>query len=138
MASFESYRMGSMASLHHATSGPDSSHVFPTLSVIIGLIAADFLWRFVRYSFVSPSLASFGASFVVFLKWPCAIGAAIFLFVQQRHGVAILAFVWPLFASFVSAPLSLLSSTIGRPTLVGVIELEFAKRIGYVSQDATL
>jgi hypothetical protein len=67
---------------------------FPALSVIIGLIAADFLWRFFRYSFVSPSLASFGASFVVFLKWPCAIGAAIFLFIHQRPGVAVLAFVW--------------------------------------------
>src|SRR4029450_9751118 len=93
---------------------------FPVLSVI-GILIADFIWRFIRYSFVSPSLADAGASFVIFLKWPCAIGSAIYLFIDQQYGSAILALLWPVLASFLSAPVSLLASAIGRPTLVGRI-----------------
>jgi hypothetical protein len=111
---------------------------FPTVSVLVAVVAAEFLWRFVRYSFISPRLASAGATFVVFLKWPCAIGAAIYLAVQHRYLVALLAILWPLVASLASVPVTLIAALFGRHTLVGVVELELAKRIGYVSQDATL
>ena len=111
---------------------------FSPVAILLALIVADLLWRLVRYSFVSPRLASGGASFVIFLKWPCAIGSAIYLVFQHRYPVALLACAWPLFASFVSAPASLLSAVIGRHTQVGRVELEFAKRIGYVQPDATL
>jgi hypothetical protein len=111
---------------------------FPVLSVIVGLLIADFLWRFIRYSFVSPELAKTGALFTVFLKWPSALGSAVYLFIHQQHGLAIFALLWPLLAGFVSAPVSFFASLVGHPTLVGRIELELAKRVGYVSQDAVL
>jgi hypothetical protein len=112
--------------------------VFPPLPVLLAVIAAEFLWRFVRYAFVSPRLVGAGATFVIFLKWPCAIGAAIYLAVQHRYPVALLAIVWPLVASFASVPVTLIGALFGRHTLVGVVELQLAKRIGYVSEDATL
>ena len=111
---------------------------FSPVPVIIGVIAAEFLWRFVRYSFVSPGLASAGATFVGFTKWPFGIGAAIYLYFHHRYGVAILALIWPLIASFASAPITLIGALFGRHTLVGAVELELAKRIGYVSEEATL
>ena len=67
---------------------------FPAVSVLVAVVAAEFLWRFVRYSFISPRLASAGATFVVFLKWPCAIGAAIYLAVQHRYPVALVPEPW--------------------------------------------
>lgn len=112
--------------------------VFPPLPILLGVVAAEFLWRFVRYAFVSPRLVSSGATFVIFLKWPCTIGAAIYLAVQHRYPVALLAIVWPFVASLASVPITLIAALFGRHTLVGVVELQLAKRIGYVSEDATL
>jgi hypothetical protein len=112
--------------------------IFRPVPVLIAVVAAEFLWRFVRYAFVSPRLVSAGATFVIFLKWPCAIGAAIYLAVQHRYTVAFLAFAWPLIASIASVPATLVAALFGRPTLVGAVELQLAKRIGYVSPDATL
>ena len=111
---------------------------FPPIPLIVAVVAAEFLWRFVRYSFVSPYLASAGATFVVTAKWPLAIGATICLVLQHRYSVAVLAIVWPLVASFASVPATLIAALFGRHTLVGAVELELAKRIGYVTQDATL
>jgi hypothetical protein len=107
---------------------------FPIPSVVIGLLIADFLWRFIRYRGVVPRLARAGTLFSV-LKRPSAIGSAIYIFTNQRQGVALLAFLWPLLAVLVSAPVTLLASACGHPTLVGLIELELAKRVGYVSRD---
>ena len=106
---------------------------FSPLSVIIGLLIADFLWRFVRYSFVSLGLATRAVLFVSDLKWLCSIGATVYLLTQQHYTTAILAFLWLFLSGFVSSPVSLLSALFGRHTEVGRIELEFAKRIGYMS-----
>ncbi len=111
--------------------------IFPAVAVLIAVVAAELLWRFVRYAFVSPRFASTGATFVIFLKWPCALGAAIYLCVQRRYLTAVLAVLWPLVASLASVPGTFISALFGRPTLVGRVELELAKRIGYVSADAT-
>ena len=108
------------------------------IPVLLAVLAAELLWRFVRYAFVSPRLASAGATFVIFLKWPCAIGAAIYLFIQHRYAVGLLAVLWPLVASIVSVPGTLITALFGRHTLVGVVELQLAKRIGYVSEETTL
>jgi hypothetical protein len=112
--------------------------LYPFLSVAIALVVADFLWRFVRYSFISPSLARIGALFVGVLKWPSAVGAAIYLLSQHRYGTSALALLWPFLAAYVSLPMALLARAVRRPTLIGRIELELAKRVGYVSQDAVL
>jgi hypothetical protein len=111
---------------------------YPALPILIAVVVADILWRFVRYSFVSPRLASIGANFVIIFKWPCAIGAAIYLGIHEHYVSAALAFLWPVVASGASLPGMLLWALVGKPTLVGAAELELAKRIGYVSPDATL
>jgi hypothetical protein len=111
---------------------------FSPVPLLIAVVAAEFLWRFVRYSFVSPRLASAGATFFVTAKWPLAIGATICLVLQHRYSVAALAIVWPLVASLASVPATLIAALFGRHTLVGAVELELAKRIGYVTRDATL
>jgi hypothetical protein len=108
------------------------------MPVLVAVVVAELLWRFVRYSFVTPRLVSAGATFVVTAKWPLAIGATICLVLQHRYGVAVLAIVWPLVASFAAVPATLIASLFGHHTLVGTVELELAKRIGYVTQDATL
>jgi len=111
---------------------------YPPLPILLAVVAAEILWRFVRYSFVSPRLASIGANLVIIFKWPCAIGTALYLFIHQRYPLAVLALVWPFVASVASLPGTFLWVLFRRPTLVGAAELELAKRIGYVSPDATL
>ena len=62
---------------------------------------------------------------VVLLKWPAAIGSSVYLFVHNRPTAGVVALIWPLVASFT-----------GVPGKIGVIELVFAKKIGFVSPDA--
>ena len=64
---------------------------------------------------------------MAWLKWPAAISAAIYLFIKGNYISGVLALLWPLLAGFVCIP--------GK---VGLIELAFAKKIGYVDQDAEL
>jgi len=109
--------------------------IFPIWPVLAGLLAADLLWRFVRYSFVSPTLAKAGALFVTFLKWPCALGSAIYLFAHQRYIMGIVAALWPLLAGFVNFPVSIATARFGLPTQIGRIELALAEAIGYVQKD---
>lgn len=111
---------------------------FHPIPLLIALVVAELLWRFVRYSFVSPQLANLGSTFVAITMWPLALGAAICLVLQHRYSVAVLAIVWPLVASFVTGPITLLAALFGRHTYVGAVELKFAKRLGYVDEDATL
>jgi len=111
---------------------------FPWILVIVVLVISDLCWRFVRYSFISPDLVDIGALFTVFLKWPNAIIATIYFFIHHQYGLGLVALFWPLISGFVSFPVSLIASLFGRPTLVGRIELELAKRIGYVSKDTIL
>jgi hypothetical protein len=92
---------------------------YPTLPILIAVVVADILWRFVRYMFVSPRLASIGANLVIIFKWPCAIGAAIYLAIHQHYILAALAFLWPFVASAASLPDMLLWALAGKPTLVG-------------------
>jgi hypothetical protein len=95
--------------------------------VLSGILVLDILWAYVRYSYANPRLANTGANLVAWLKWPAAIGAAIYLFIQGRYITGILALIWPLLAGFVCIPAK-----------VGQIELSFAKKVGYVDKDAEL
>ena len=109
--------------------------VFSILPVLAGLLAADLLWRFVRYSFISPTLAKIGALFTVFLKWPSAIGSAIYLLAHQNYVLAVVAALWPLLAGLVNAPVSLVAGLLGFPNEVGRVELSLAEAIGYVPRE---
>ncbi|MGD0038329.1 MAG: hypothetical protein ABSC53_13670 [Bacteroidota bacterium] len=111
---------------------------FPLLSVVIALFIADFFWRFIRYSFVSPDLVDIGALFTVFLKWPSAIGATIYFLLHQQYVLSLVALFWPIIAGFISFPVDMLVSAFQRHPLVGRVEVELAKRVGYVSKDTVL
>lgn len=100
---------------------------YPWYFVVLGVVALGMVWCFVRYSFVSVGLAGAVVVPVVWLKWPAAIGSSIYLFVHHHPAAAVVALVWPLVASFT-----------GIPAKIGIIELTFAKKIGFVSQDAEL
>lgn len=107
--------------------------LFPVVPVLAGVLIADFFWRFVRYSFVSPTLAKVGALSTTFLKWPCALGSAIYLFAQQRYVLAVVAALWPLVAGFVNFPVAIVTARLGFPSQIGRIERSLAEGIGYVS-----
>jgi hypothetical protein len=95
--------------------------------VLVGILILDILWAPVRYSYVNPQFANVGAIFVAWSKWPAAMGAAIYLFIKGNYISGTLALAWPLLAGFVCIPAK-----------VGLIELAFAKKIGYVDQEAEL
>ena len=100
---------------------------YPWYFVVLGDFIAGIIWCFIRYSFVSVRLADAVVIPVVWLKWPAAIGCSIYLFCHHQIGGGVIAFIWPLVASFA-----------GIPGKIGVIELTFAKKIGFVPPDAEL
>jgi hypothetical protein len=95
--------------------------------VLAGVLVLDVLWASIRYSYVNMQLANVGALFVVWLKWPATISAAIYLCIQGRYITGIFALIWPWLAGLVCLPAK-----------IGQIELAFAKKIGYVDPDAEL
>lgn len=100
---------------------------YPWYFVVLGVAALGFIWCLVRYSFVSARLAGAVVIPVVWLKWPAAIGSSIYLFIHHQPAAGVVALVWPLVAAFTCLPAK-----------VGVIELTFAKKIGFVSPDTEL
>jgi len=84
-------------------------------------------WCLLRYHLTSFHLATLVVPAVVWLKWPAAIGSSVYLFIHDQYVAGIIAILYPLIAGF-----------IGIPGKVGVIELSFAKQLGYVDKDATL
>ena len=95
--------------------------------VIATVIALNILWSTIRYSYVNITVATVACHFVVLAKWPFAIGSAIYLFIHGQFVPGLIALVWPLLAGYITIP--------GK---IGVIELAFAKKIGYVPDDAEL
>jgi hypothetical protein len=93
--------------------------------LVLGVVAIlGVLWCFIRYLFVNVAFATIACCIVVWLKWPAAVGSSIYLFFHHHPLPAVIALLWPLLAAFV-----------GIPGKVGVIELAFAKKIGFVSPD---
>jgi hypothetical protein len=104
---------------------------FPWYFVALGVVTLGLIWRFVRYSFVSVRVASAVVVPVVWLKWPASVGSGIYLFIHHQPAPGVLALVWPFVAGGIGA-------AAGFPTYVGIIELAFAKKIGFVPPDAEL
>ena len=100
---------------------------FPWYWVIATVVVLGILWSLIRYSYVNVTIANIAYTLVVWAKWPCAIGSAIYLFLHHQPVPGLVALFWPL-----------LGGLIGVPGKVGVIELAFAKKIGFVPQDAEL
>jgi hypothetical protein len=100
---------------------------FPWYWVIATVVTIGIIWSLIRYSYVNVTIATVACLVVVWAKWPSAIGSSIYLFLHHQPVPAIIALAWPLLGGFV-----------GVPGKIGVIELAFAKRIGFVPQDTEL
>jgi hypothetical protein len=74
--------------------------------VVLGVIASGILWPFLRYSFVSVVISNAVVFLVVWLKWPTAIGSAIYLFIHYQPTAAVIALIWPLVAACTSPKIS--------------------------------
>jgi len=95
---------------------------YGVLLVVLGLCLA---WCLIRYRCVSVSLATFACLFVIYCKWPSAIGSSVYLFIHHQPFAAVVGLFWPLLAGFIPA--------LGK---VGIIEAAFARKIGLVPPDA--
>jgi hypothetical protein len=111
---------------------------YPWYFVLLGLLCVDLVWQIIQHAFVSLPLSEISCLAVVWLKWPAALGGSIYLFIHGRVGVGVLALLWPLLGSFVTAPLDILLGWLGLRRSLGSISLALAQRLGYVSQDAQL
>jgi hypothetical protein len=98
---------------------------YPWYFVILSIFLLNVVWCFFRYLFVSVFLASIVVVPVVWLKWPAAIGSSVYLFCHHQIFAGVIAVIWPWAAAFT-----------GIPGKVGVIEIMFAKKIGYISDVA--
>jgi hypothetical protein len=56
--------------------------------------------------------------------WPSAIGSTIYLFIHRQFVPGLIALFWPFLAGYIPPS--------GK---IGVIELAFAKKLGYVPED---
>jgi hypothetical protein len=111
---------------------------YPWTHILATLLVVDFFWCCIGYSLVSVSLAKMNCLFVIICKWPAALGSAIYLFTQHRIWFGIFALLWPMVAAFIGARSRLLFTLLGVPRYIGKVELNLAKQIGYVPQDAEL
>ena len=111
---------------------------YPWHIVLVGLLCVDLVWQIIQHVFVSVQLSEISCFAVVWLKWPAALGSSIYLFLHGRYGIGILALLWPLCGSFVTAPLDILLGWLRLRRSLGSISLALAKRLGYVSQAAQL
>ena len=103
--------------------------------VIAAIVVFDILWSFVRRFCVNVTIATIAPLVVFWTKWPSAIGSAIcLLFLTHKPVLALAALAWPLLA----AMFPLLAGFIGISGKFGVIELAFAKKVGFVPEDAGL
>ena len=96
--------------------------------VIATVIVLNILWSRIRYSYVNIAVARMACHFVVFAKWPFAIGSAIYLFIHGQFVPGLIGLFCPLLAGWITIP----------GGKVVVIELALAKKIGYVPDDAEL
>jgi hypothetical protein len=92
--------------------------------VIAAVVVLNILWSGIRYSYVNIPAARVACFFVVWAKWPSAIGSAIYLFIHRRFVPGLIALSWPWLAGLIPPP--------GK---IGVIELAFARNIGYVPEN---
>lgn len=97
---------------------------YPRYWVVCAVLLLALAWTLFRYLFVSVALAECACLFVVWLKWPAAIGSGVYLLIHRQFVAGVIALAWPMLAGFVSFP--------GK---VGVTELAFAKEIGFLPSD---
>ena len=92
--------------------------------VIAAVVVVNILWSGIRYSYVNITAARVACRIVTLAKWPFAIGSAIYLFINSEIVPGLIALLWPLLAGLIPPS--------GK---IGVVELAFAKKLGYVHED---
>jgi hypothetical protein len=105
--------------------------LYPWHFVLIGLLCVNLLWQIIQHAFVSLTLSEISCLAVGWLRWPAALGSAIYLFLHGNYGVGTLALLWPLLGSFVTAPVDILLGWLGMRRSIGSISLALARRLGY-------
>ena len=98
---------------------------FGPLDVVIGVLFANFAWAAIRHSFVSITLANWGAHFAT-LKWLICPATAIYLYLHGEHTRGILALIWPFLV---------LIAPMAPGARFGAIESLFMKKLGYASPE---
>jgi hypothetical protein len=100
---------------------PPLFYFWPFPAVIIGFLIISFLWVPIRFTFVSPSLASIACIAVQKLKWIVGIGSGTtIIFLQQRYIVGVVALLWPFLSAFM-----------GFGGDLDIIERKMAEKIGF-------
>jgi hypothetical protein len=92
--------------------------------VIATVVVLNISWSGIKYSYVNITAARVASLFVGLAIWPSVIGSAIYLFIHRRFVPGLIALFWPFLAGHLPP--------YGK---IGVIELAFAKKLGYVPDD---
>jgi hypothetical protein len=93
--------------------------------IVIGIVLSAFIWRLIRWRFISIPIASAAAIFVAFMKWPLAVAMAIFFIFKGLWLNSIISFSWPLLVVLVSYAYA------GGPKGLGDYEVRFMQEMGY-------
>jgi hypothetical protein len=93
--------------------------------IMIGIILAAFLWRPIRWRFISIPISSTSAIFVGFTKWPSAIAMGIFFLYKSMWLNSFVSFFWPLLVIIVSYAYA------GGAKGIGDYEVRFMQKMGY-------
>ena len=92
--------------------------------VILGLVLVDLLWALVRFKVHNFTIANTAAMFVQLGQWPIALLGFGVLIYHRHFALSFLSLLWPLLHGFIRVP--------GQ---IGLAELNFAREIGYISDD---
>jgi len=93
--------------------------------IMIGIILAAFVWRPIRWRFISIPIASASAIFVAFTKWPLTIVMGAFFLYKSMWLNSFIAFFWPLLVIAVSYAYA------GGTKGIGDYEVRFMQEMGY-------
>ena len=107
-----------------------SQPIFPILImfykwwlVVLFILLIAMVWSLVKYRFVNVRLAEFGIFFAK-LKWISIPACTIFFVSSASYILAILSILWPMVAA-----------SLGAGGKIGDIELIFAKKLGFVTNE---
>ena len=97
--------------------------------VLAVVLVINFFWHFICHRFVHVGLAM-AAVFLFRLRWLAASASAIYLFLQQHYGFAVVALLWPLLANVLSMFSTRLAYACGTKADLFEVESKFGERIG--------
>ena len=97
--------------------------------VLAAVLVINFFWHSICDRFIQVGLAVTGV-FIFRLRWPAAAASAIYLVLQHRYGLAVVALLWPLLATALSAFSTWLAYACDAQADLFEVESKFLDRIG--------